>query len=161
MKSVSYFVHGRPIGQARARATNKGGFARIHSDPESGSARQEHIAAFNAATRGVISAPHEGPVTCEITLFHQVPQKWWSGKNCTRKPDVDNVAKLVLDALNAVAYRDDSQVNDLVVSKGWADSEALQAHGLDPRTHGEGVLVRLYLKDPVEKPKTARGKKSA
>lgn len=35
-----------------------------------------------------------------------------------QKPDADNIAKLVLDALNGVAYEDDSQVVGLVVVKG-------------------------------------------
>lgn len=35
-----------------------------------------------------------------------------------QKPDADNIAKLVLDALNGVAYDDDSQVNGLTVYKG-------------------------------------------
>ena len=35
-----------------------------------------------------------------------------------QKPDADNIAKLVLDALNGVAYEDDSQVDSLMVVKG-------------------------------------------
>lgn len=35
----------------------------------------------------------------------------------TQKPDADNDAKLVLDALNGVAWDDDQQVNDLHVIK--------------------------------------------
>lgn len=33
------------------------------------------------------------------------------------KPDADNIAKLVLDALNGIAYRDDAQVDYLSVIK--------------------------------------------
>lgn len=46
--------------------------------------------------------------------------------------DVDNFGKLVMDALNKVAYRDDSQVWDLHVTKVLDPS--------DPRTE-----VRVYL----------------
>lgn len=35
----------------------------------------------------------------------------------THKPDLDNIAKAVLDALNGYAYRDDAQVVELVVRK--------------------------------------------
>lgn len=38
---------------------------------------------------------------------------------CTKKPDADNIAKVVCDALNKVAYHDDSQIVDLVVLKRW------------------------------------------
>lgn len=37
------------------------------------------------------------------------------------KPDADNLAKAVLDALNGVAYDDDSQVCHLTVSKRFAN----------------------------------------
>jgi len=38
-----------------------------------------------------------------------------------RRRDVDNVAKACLDALNGVAWRDDSQVMRLVVERGEVD----------------------------------------
>lgn len=42
----------------------------------------------------------------------------------TKKPDCDNVAKAILDALNGVAFYDDSQVCVLAVSKRY---------GIEPR----------------------------
>lgn len=38
-----------------------------------------------------------------------------------QKPDCDNIAKIVLDALNGLAYDDDSQVTDLEVHKFYGD----------------------------------------
>lgn len=37
--------------------------------------------------------------------------------NYTKKPDVDNIAKAILDSLNGLAYKDDSQVSELTVLK--------------------------------------------
>lgn len=37
----------------------------------------------------------------------------------TKKPDVDNIAKIVLDSLNGLAYKDDSQVSALLVLKDY------------------------------------------
>lgn len=34
-------------------------------------------------------------------------------KNMFKKPDIDNIAKIILDSLNKIAYQDDSQVIDL------------------------------------------------
>jgi len=36
-----------------------------------------------------------------------------------RRPDGDNIAKTVKDALNGIAYHDDGQVSDLIVRKRW------------------------------------------
>jgi Holliday junction resolvase RusA-like endonuclease len=40
------------------------------------------------------------------------------------KPDVDNYAKAVLDAMNGVVLQDDTQVIELNVSKRWAPKGA-------------------------------------
>ena len=37
----------------------------------------------------------------------------------TKKPDADNVLKLVMDSLNGAAYRDDVQIVDARVVKRW------------------------------------------
>ena len=59
--------------------------------------------------------PHV-PVTVEIVTERQVPKsKSVSSEPDTFKPDADNVAKLVLDALNGIAWADDSQVTHLEV----------------------------------------------
>lgn len=42
-----------------------------------------------------------------------------------KKPDVDNVIKVVLDALNKVAYADDTQVNEIHVIRHWDEQERL------------------------------------
>lgn len=43
----------------------------------------------------------------------------------TVKPDADNVVKSVLDALNKLIYKDDSQVTDLLVHKYYSEEEKL------------------------------------
>lgn len=35
----------------------------------------------------------------------------------TKKPDVDNIAKIVLDSLNKIAFNDDAQIVGLIVLK--------------------------------------------
>jgi len=38
-----------------------------------------------------------------------------------KKPDVDNAIKLIMDALNKRAYRDDVQIVEAVVERHWAE----------------------------------------
>uniref|UniRef100_UPI00359CAC03 RusA family crossover junction endodeoxyribonuclease n=1 Tax=Thomasclavelia spiroformis TaxID=29348 RepID=UPI00359CAC03 len=45
---------------------------------------------------------------------------------CTKKPDIDNIVKVVLDALNKVAYQDDTQVVELVAIKRWSNTSKLK-----------------------------------
>ena len=44
----------------------------------------------------------------------------------TKKPDVDNIAKVYLDSLNKVVYKDDKQIVDLLVVKRYAEGEGVE-----------------------------------
>jgi Holliday junction resolvase RusA-like endonuclease len=67
-----------------------------------------------------------------ITAFFPIP-KSTSKKNRalmledkllpTKKPDSDNIAKVICDALNGVAYGDDTQIVKLVVNKRYTAEE--------------------------------------
>lgn len=37
----------------------------------------------------------------------------------TKKPDIDNLVKVVLDGLNGLAYKDDKQIVALEAAKGY------------------------------------------
>lgn len=39
----------------------------------------------------------------------------------TKKPDVDNIVKIILDALNKFAFKDDTQVVELIVEKVYSE----------------------------------------
>lgn len=55
-------------------------------------------------------------VTIKRPLAKSNP-KFWKGRADGGKPDADNVLKLVLDALNGVAYADDSHIEMACVTK--------------------------------------------
>ena len=64
-----------------------------------------------------------GPISVWIYAWFRRPvaeirkTKPMPARRHCRKPDADNIAKCVLDALNKLAWNDDGQVSDLVVSK--------------------------------------------
>ena len=43
----------------------------------------------------------------------------------TKKPDIDNIVKIVLDALNKMAFRDDNQITKLEVEKIYGQEEKI------------------------------------
>ena len=64
----------------------------------------------------------EGPVEAVLECYFPIPKtvkKDISGEPYTKKCDVDNIAKGVLDSLNGIAYDDDKQVYRLVVEKSY------------------------------------------
>ena len=68
-----------------------------------------------------------GPVYLEAKLYFQMPKSFSQKKqremaysNCEKKPDIDNVIKIIGDALNGLAYKDDSSIVSVTVTKQWA-----------------------------------------
>ena len=54
-----------------------------------------------------------------------------------KKPDCDNIAKIVLDALNKIAYKDDAQVAELSVKKRYAAAAKVFVHIEEIDTRGD------------------------
>lgn len=44
-------------------------------------------------------------------------------KGYTKKKDVDNISKIILDGLNKLAYKDDSQVVELYIKKEYGEND--------------------------------------
>lgn len=74
-------------------------------------------------------ADYAGPVAVDITAFYPFPSSYtnkkheeiWGGARPVKKPDLDNIAKIILDALNDVAWQDDKQVVCMVLTKKYAE----------------------------------------
>lgn len=72
----------------------------------------------------------EEPIECRIRALYSIPKSYSKrkkldliGKPYEHKPDCDNIAKAILDALNNLAYRDDNQIIKLSVEKFYTDEE--------------------------------------
>lgn len=69
----------------------------------------------------------EKPFKAKITAVFEPPKSLSNKKkeelidkiDYTKKPDADNIAKAILDSLNGLAYKDDSQVSELLVQKDY------------------------------------------
>lgn len=81
--------------------------------------------AAQAAMKG--RAPLAGAVSVRVTIFSAVPHSWskkrqaeaLAGKLRPGKPDWDNIAKAVGDALSTIAFADDAQVAEATISKRY------------------------------------------
>ena len=109
-------------GKARPRFSN----GRAYTPKGTKGAERQIESAYRRACRdafGALQTASEGTsVQVEIWTTRNVlsgfRRRDGNSHADLQKPDSDNIAKLVLDALNGVAYEDDSQVVGLVVVKG-------------------------------------------
>ena len=75
-------------------------------------------AAIAKAWRDQVSGePIDGPVSVYIDAYKPLPKSVKQEREWTLKPDADNIAKLVMDALNGIAYTDDANIVRLSISK--------------------------------------------
>ena len=126
MSRLWFTVPGEPRGWARARTQG----ARFFTDSKTASEKQAVAAwAIEAGARIL-----EGPIEVRLTAYLRIPQSASKKRRAdmlanierpTKKPDGDNLAKLALDALNGVCWKDDVQVVDLIVRKFWSDEPRL------------------------------------
>lgn len=106
----------RIVGAMRPRADSRGGCVRMYM-PDAHTKAQERIHDRYELARGKIRANFNGPVLFALVYHRRATkanQRRHKVEQDTYKPDVDNVAKLVMDALSGVAYRDDKQVVGLI-----------------------------------------------
>jgi Holliday junction resolvase RusA-like endonuclease len=72
----------------------------------------------------------DGPLSLSLMVHLPIPQSWSKAKQASAlkgtvwpvsRPDVDNYAKNILDALNGVVWHDDSAVVELRCTKVYGD----------------------------------------
>lgn len=76
----------------------------------------------------------EGRVSVEIVANFEVPKSTKKQDkilmlenkiNPIKKPDIDNIVKIILDAMNEIAFKDDTQITKLNVEKKYSETESV------------------------------------
>lgn len=126
---VRFEILGDPVGKGRPKFTTVSGFAKAYTPKKTEN--------YETCVRNAYGDYYFGneELVVEITAYFQLQKTHYTKKginasgmkklngeiNPTTKPDTDNIAKIILDALNGIAYHDDSQVVDLRVCKRYAE----------------------------------------
>ena len=139
-EAITFTVPGPPVGKGRPKVAYRpnawrsdGGRGRYYGITPDATVAAETAIALTA--RQHWQEPWEGAIELSVTAYLPIPASWSAKRRAeaTRgliRPsghnyDWDNLGKLVSDALNGIAYKDDCQIVRAVVSKWYA---------LDPRT---------------------------
>lgn len=118
----SFTVTGKVLGKPRPRV-NRNGHVFTH---ERFTNAEREIANAYRRSGGTC---HEGAVSLLVEVQRPVPRskpKRVTMEPDTFKPDSDNIGKLVADALNGVAWRDDAQVVDFHIVKHPRKRDAIE-----------------------------------
>lgn len=96
-------ILGEPVPKKRPRC-GRGG-----ARSAQGQADAERAIAWEVKAQNVGMEPATGPVFVDLLFY----SRYGPGHYPQRQADVDNLAKLVMDALNKISWDDDRQVVDM------------------------------------------------
>lgn len=121
---VEFVVEGEPKAKSRHRTTKTG-----HTYTPKKTVDYENWVKLCYCTKNKAKLL-EGQIRATIHAYFTIPKSATKGKllamqhnivRPTKKPDTDNIAKSILDGLNKIAYKDDSQIVELIVHKYWSE----------------------------------------
>jgi len=139
---LDFTVSGQPVGKGRPRFTGHG-----HSYTPLKTRQYENRvgAAAWAAMKQAGLQPSPRRMSVIITAYFEVPKSYSkkkraeceAGIHIPKRPDLDNVAKIICDGANEIAWIDDAQIWHLTAFKRYCDD------GQEPH-----VAVRVQWDDP-------------
>ena len=120
-------VYGKPQGKGRPRYTVRGGHAVAYT-PEGTRRYEEQIRQAWQEQDDRDFGP--AALALVLTAYYPVPSKARKAEReamlsgqvpVTDKPDLDNLLKAVMDALNGTAYEDDKQITHINAARFYSD----------------------------------------
>ena len=132
---IEFVIYGEPIAKQRPKVSVRNGYAHAYTPKETMLYENKVLMFYREEVKGTEyenKIPFENGKLVEMNLiayFGLTKQDFGkkglnkSGKNkinrkyCDKKCDIDNVVKIVMDALNGICYNDDKQVVKITASK--------------------------------------------
>ncbi len=121
-------IPGVPIGKGRPKFSTFNGYPKAYTPKNT--VNYENLVKLAFHQSGAEPFEKGEQLRAEITAYFPIPKSTSKKKQLemqsglimhTKKPDADNIAKAILDALNGLAYYDDSQVCELGVVKLYGE----------------------------------------
>lgn len=123
-------IHEKAVGKERPRYSAK--THRMYT-PTRTSTFEEKVKVAFLSKYNIQTELSEKPFRAVINVCYK-PSKSLSKKKqqdllyreCTKRPDCDNIAKAILDALNGLAYKDDKQITYLSIEKLYGEENKIE-----------------------------------
>jgi len=131
-RRAEILVTGHPVAKGRGRAVNTPNGPRIYTPGKTAKWEQDARLVARQVMDG--EDPIPGPVSVYVTATFVPANSWPKWKRAaalagdirhTQKPDVDNLAKAAMDAINGVVFVDDQQVFRVVIEKHYGTVPAV------------------------------------
>ncbi|MDR3243444.1 MAG: RusA family crossover junction endodeoxyribonuclease [Elusimicrobiota bacterium] len=129
---INFTVWGEPTAKGRPRFARRGKFITTYTPQKTMNAENDFKL---QSLKYKPVKPLDLPIAIEIRVFRSIPASWSVKKQFEAnrgtikpitKPDCDNYTKLILDAMNQIFFRDDSQIVRLQVEKAYSCSPRIE-----------------------------------
>lgn len=125
MSEVTFEIPGEPMGKQRPKFRSTGKFVQTYT-PDKTVNYETLVKELYAINQYPML---QGELSVEVTAYLTIPESASQKKkdqmkngdiHPTKKPDLDNILKIICDALNKIAYKDDAQIVSAHVYKVFA-----------------------------------------
>lgn len=144
MKTVEFIIPGEPKGKGRPRIVNRGKFSKAYTPQET--VAYENLIKVEYELQAERYKFSNGTfLEMRIEAYHSIPGSVSKKRRAMmlsgeirpiKKVDCDNLIKVVADALNQVAYKDDTQIVECKCYKYYSDDPCVKVRltelGVDP-----------------------------
>lgn len=132
---LAFTIPGEPQGKGRPR------FVR-YKNGSSGTYTPQNTVSYENLVKSIAHktlgshTPCELPIEISVTAYCGIPKSFSKSKRQmaingflrpTKKPDIDNILKIIADSLNTVAWRDDAQLVAATVRKFYSETPRVEA----------------------------------
>ena len=128
--TVGFEIPGKPFGKQRPKFSRQGGFVRAVT-PKETVVYENLVRLSYQEQEGRKRFGDDAMIEVAITAYYEIPKSTSKKKRAlmlegklrpTKKPDADNICKVICDALNGIAYRDDAAIVTATVSKRYSEN---------------------------------------
>ena len=138
MKMAYLSIPGDPMAKQRHRVTKKG---RAYTPAQTVNYENLVKYAYKSLNSDIFWDCE--PISMHILAVFRIPKSYskkkvsdcLSGKIAPSTKDVDNIAKIICDGLNNVAYSDDKHIAELYVAK---------CYSADPKKYGVKITIKDF-----------------
>lgn len=122
-------IYGEPQGKGRPRFSTVCGHAKTRTPDQT--VIYENLVKTEYRNQSGVRFPDDAMLDVRVMAYYTIPKSISKKKRQamldhkvrpTKKPDFDNIGKVICDSLNGIAYRDDAQIVDAQVRKFYSDT---------------------------------------
>jgi len=128
MIQIMFTVYGEPVAKGRPRFSTRGKFPVAYT-PEKTKAYEFEVGMMALAAMGG-TKPLEGALEAFIYITYAVPESYSKKRleaclngleKHTKRPDLDNVIKSVIDGMDKIVFDNDSQITSIHATKVYGE----------------------------------------